>query len=57
MELDCFHWMDFAYQGMHPPVKLTAMVSASDSAQTNETWLIDQEDTNHITFLGSLSKI
>ena len=45
MELDCFHCMDFAYQGMHPPVKLAAMVSASNSAQTNETWLIDQWDT------------
>ena len=45
MELDCFHCMDFAYQGMHPPGKLAAMVSASNSAQTNETWLIYQGDT------------
>lgn len=38
-------WLeDFAYEGMHPPVKLAAMVSASNSAQTNETWLTDSGD-------------
>ena len=29
--LDCYHRMDYAYQGKHPPTKLAAMVTSSNS--------------------------
>lgn len=29
--LDYFHWMDYAYQGRHPPNELAAMVSQSNA--------------------------
>uniref|UniRef100_A0A2N9I200 CCHC-type domain-containing protein n=1 Tax=Fagus sylvatica TaxID=28930 RepID=A0A2N9I200_FAGSY len=31
--LDCYHRMDFAYQGRHPPARLAAMASTSNSSQ------------------------
>uniref|UniRef100_A0A2N9FT93 Integrase catalytic domain-containing protein n=1 Tax=Fagus sylvatica TaxID=28930 RepID=A0A2N9FT93_FAGSY len=31
--LDCYHRMDFAYQGRHPPAKLAAMASTSNCSQ------------------------
>ena len=33
--VDCYHRMDFAYQGKNPPTKLVAMASASNAALTN----------------------
>ena len=29
--IDCYHRMDYAYQGKHPPTKLAAMVTSSNS--------------------------
>lgn len=31
LALDCFHRMDFAYQGRHPPQRLAAMVASQQS--------------------------
>ena len=33
--LDCYHRMNFAYQGKNPPAKLAAMASAINAAITN----------------------
>uniref|UniRef100_A0A2N9ELB4 Reverse transcriptase Ty1/copia-type domain-containing protein n=2 Tax=Fagus sylvatica TaxID=28930 RepID=A0A2N9ELB4_FAGSY len=49
--IDCYHRMDFAYQGKNPPTKLAAMASASNLQHTqgSETWLTDTGATDHIT--------
>uniref|UniRef100_A0A2N9F281 CCHC-type domain-containing protein n=1 Tax=Fagus sylvatica TaxID=28930 RepID=A0A2N9F281_FAGSY len=47
--LDCYHRMDFAYQGRHPPAKLAAMASTSNGAQGGDTWLTDTGATDHLT--------
>uniref|UniRef100_A0A2N9FKJ8 Integrase catalytic domain-containing protein n=1 Tax=Fagus sylvatica TaxID=28930 RepID=A0A2N9FKJ8_FAGSY len=47
--LDCYHRMDFAYQGRHPPAKLAAMASTSNNSQGGETWLTDTGATDHLT--------
>ncbi|KAL6314902.1 hypothetical protein AAG906_029120 [Vitis piasezkii] len=36
--VDCFHRMDYAYQGHHPPTQLAAMVAHSNAEQEEETW-------------------
>jgi hypothetical protein len=55
--LDCYHRIDFAYQGRHPPTRLAAMASTSNASQTQagETWLTDTGATDHLTSnLGNL---
>ena len=47
--LDCYHRMDFAYQGRHPPAKLAAMASTSNGSQGGDTWLTDIGATDHLT--------
>uniref|UniRef100_A0A2N9J6E2 Integrase catalytic domain-containing protein n=1 Tax=Fagus sylvatica TaxID=28930 RepID=A0A2N9J6E2_FAGSY len=49
--IDCYHRMDFAYQGKNPPTKLAAMASASNlqHTQNSETWLTDTGASDHIT--------
>uniref|UniRef100_A0A2N9I1N5 Uncharacterized protein n=1 Tax=Fagus sylvatica TaxID=28930 RepID=A0A2N9I1N5_FAGSY len=49
--IDCYHRMDFAYQGKNPTTKLAAMASASNihHTQTAKTWLIDSGASDHIT--------
>ena len=47
--LDCYHRMDFAYQGRHPPIKLAAMAATSNCSQGGDTWLTDTGATNHLT--------
>uniref|UniRef100_A0A2N9G595 Integrase catalytic domain-containing protein n=1 Tax=Fagus sylvatica TaxID=28930 RepID=A0A2N9G595_FAGSY len=49
--VDCYHRMDFAYQGKNPPTKLAAMASASNLhyTQSSETWLTDSGASDHIT--------
>uniref|UniRef100_A0A2N9F808 Uncharacterized protein n=1 Tax=Fagus sylvatica TaxID=28930 RepID=A0A2N9F808_FAGSY len=49
--IDCYHRMDFAYQGKNPTTKLAAMASASNlqHTQTTETWLTDTGATDHLT--------
>ncbi|RVW25023.1 Retrovirus-related Pol polyprotein from transposon RE1 [Vitis vinifera] len=47
--LDCFHRMDYAYQGRHPPTQLAAMVAHSNAEQEEETWFADSGANQHIT--------
>ena len=55
LALDCFHRMNFAYQGRQPPAKLAAIAStnmtnafnASSSTQSN--WISDTGATDHFT--------
>uniref|UniRef100_A0A2N9IHG4 CCHC-type domain-containing protein n=1 Tax=Fagus sylvatica TaxID=28930 RepID=A0A2N9IHG4_FAGSY len=50
--IDCYHRMDFAYQGKNPPTKLAAMANASNlnmTQGTGETWLTDSGASDHIT--------
>uniref|UniRef100_A0A2N9HIL7 Integrase catalytic domain-containing protein n=1 Tax=Fagus sylvatica TaxID=28930 RepID=A0A2N9HIL7_FAGSY len=49
--IDCYHRMDFAYQGKNPTTKLAAMASASNLQHTQnaETWLTDSGASDHIT--------
>uniref|UniRef100_A0A2N9GQ99 Integrase catalytic domain-containing protein n=1 Tax=Fagus sylvatica TaxID=28930 RepID=A0A2N9GQ99_FAGSY len=49
--IDCYHRMDFAYQGKNPPTKLAAMANASNLqyTQNSETWLTDSGASDHIT--------
>ena len=56
--LDCYHRMDFAYQGKNPPIKLAAMAQASHVALTNnqDPWLANSGTSDHlIANLGNLS--
>uniref|UniRef100_A0A2N9GMN9 Jacalin-type lectin domain-containing protein n=1 Tax=Fagus sylvatica TaxID=28930 RepID=A0A2N9GMN9_FAGSY len=50
--IDCYHRMDFAYQGKNPPTKLAAMANASNlniTQGTGDTWLTDSGASDHIT--------
>ena len=49
--VDCYHRMDFAYQGKNLPTKLAAMASASNAALTNnqDPWLADSGTSDHLT--------
>uniref|UniRef100_A0A2N9G177 Integrase catalytic domain-containing protein n=1 Tax=Fagus sylvatica TaxID=28930 RepID=A0A2N9G177_FAGSY len=49
--IDCYHRMDFAYQGKNPTTKLAAMASASNLQHTqgSETWLTDSGASDHIS--------
>uniref|UniRef100_A0A2N9GDY7 Uncharacterized protein n=1 Tax=Fagus sylvatica TaxID=28930 RepID=A0A2N9GDY7_FAGSY len=49
--IDCYHRMDFAYQGKNPTMKLAAMASASNiqHTQSAESWLTDSGASDHIT--------
>ena len=50
LALDCYHRIDYAYQGKHPPTKLAAMATASNAAITQEQpWLADSAATDHVT--------
>ena len=42
--------MDYAYQGKHPPTKLDAMATSSNSLMTQEQpWLANSAATDHVT--------
>uniref|UniRef100_A0A2N9HKM9 Integrase catalytic domain-containing protein n=1 Tax=Fagus sylvatica TaxID=28930 RepID=A0A2N9HKM9_FAGSY len=55
LALDCFHRMNFAYQGRQPPAKLaaiasTAMSSAINAPYSNQSsWISDTGATDHFT--------
>ena len=60
LALDCYHRMDYAYQGKHPPTKLAAMATASNAYFTqDQPWLTDSAATLHpvSTILAFLSLI
>ena len=48
--IDCYHRMDYAYQGKHPPIELAAMATASNACITqDQPWLADSAATDHVT--------
>ena len=49
--IDCYHRMDFSFQGKNPPAKLAAMTIASNTAITGSSnpWLTDLGASDHIT--------
>jgi len=46
--LDCFHRMDYSYQGRHPPPQLAAMVAQSNAVYDDQ-WYADSGANVHIT--------
>ncbi|KAJ8622019.1 hypothetical protein MRB53_030548 [Persea americana] len=46
--LDCYHRMDYSYQGRHPPSQLAAM-AASFNQNNDQQWYADSGATSHIT--------
>ena len=46
--LDCYHRMDFAFQGKHPPTKLAAMAFSSNASSSN-CWVFDTAAIDHFT--------
>ncbi|KAJ4963613.1 hypothetical protein NE237_023552 [Protea cynaroides] len=45
--LNCYHRMDHAYHGRHPPERPAAMISSPHTAAT--TWYLDTGTTHHLT--------
>jgi hypothetical protein len=46
--LDCFHKMDHAFQGRHPPAQLSTMVATSNQTADNSPWYADRVANQHI---------
>uniref|UniRef100_A0A2N9I1W1 Integrase catalytic domain-containing protein n=1 Tax=Fagus sylvatica TaxID=28930 RepID=A0A2N9I1W1_FAGSY len=49
--LDCYHRMDYSYQGRHPPTQLAAMVAHTNSQfpEDEQPWYADSGANQHIT--------
>jgi hypothetical protein len=47
--LDCYHRMDYSFQGRHPPPQLAAMVAHTNSEYEDQPWLADSGANAHIT--------
>jgi hypothetical protein len=47
--LDCYHRMDYAYQGRHPPTQLAAMVAHTNGDLETQDWLADSGANTHVT--------
>jgi hypothetical protein len=48
--LDCYHRMDFAFQGKHPPAQLAAMATyTQDTPEDEQPWYLDSGANNHVT--------
>ena len=47
--LDCYHRMDFSFQGKHSPSKLTAMVANFAQVHGANGWLTDTGCSDHVT--------
>jgi hypothetical protein len=47
--LDCFHQMDYSFQGRHPPAQLAAMVAQTYTIPEYDLWYADSGANNHIT--------
>jgi hypothetical protein len=47
--LDCYHRMDYSYQGRHPPSQLAAMVAQTNAEFENQDWFADIGASAHIT--------
>jgi hypothetical protein len=46
--LDCFHRMDFAYRGCHPPMQLAAMTAQANEELTSQDLLADSGANTHV---------
>ena len=46
--IDCYHKIDFTYQGRHPPSELAAMTSSTHNLSSNY-WISDTGATDHFT--------
>ncbi|KAJ0038173.1 hypothetical protein Pint_23362 [Pistacia integerrima] len=55
--LDCYHRMDFTYQGRHPLAQLTAMaIHTHVTQEVDQPWYLDSGANNYITSeLGNLT--
>jgi len=47
--LDCFHRMDYSFQGRHPPGELAAMVAHLNDEFGTQKWLADSGANTHVT--------
>jgi hypothetical protein len=47
--LDCFHRMDYSYQGKHPPPQLAAMAAQTNATFEDQPWFADSGANTHIT--------
>jgi len=48
--LDCYHRMDFAFQGRHPPAQLAAMAAyTQDTPEVEQPWYLDSGANHHVT--------
>ncbi|KAJ0113613.1 hypothetical protein Patl1_02776 [Pistacia atlantica] len=48
--LDCYHRMDFSYQGRHPPAQLAAMAAHTHVQQEDApSWFLDSGANSHVT--------
>jgi TRAP-type mannitol/chloroaromatic compound transport system substrate-binding protein len=47
--IDCYHRMDYAFQGRNPPTQLAAMVAHMNSAYEEQQWLADSGANAYIT--------
>jgi len=55
LALDCFHRMDYSFQGRCPPAQLQAMVAHNNSILEDQEWYADSAANAHITHeLGNL---
>jgi hypothetical protein len=48
-DLDCYHRMDHAFQGRHPPSQLHAMAAHTTNAYEDQEWYADSAANAHIT--------
>jgi hypothetical protein len=49
LAIDCYHRMDYAFQGRNPPPQLAAMVAHTNAAYEEQNWLADSGANTHIT--------
>jgi hypothetical protein len=48
--LDCYHRMDYSYQGRHPPSQLAALTAHThDDVDPEQPWYLDSGANHHIT--------
>jgi len=47
--LDCFHRMDFSFQGRHPPPQLAAMTAQTNPDLDEQQWFADSGANAHVT--------
>ena len=47
--LDCFHSLNFAYQGKHPQAQVSAMATSLNNSQNSSNlWITDSGASTHI---------